>query len=569
VAISFYNTLTKKKEEFVPLEKGRVKIYACGITVYDLCHIGHARSALVFDVLVRYLQSKGFSVTYVRNITDVDDKIINKANEEGIDWKTIAERYIKEFYIDMEPFDLLKPTVEPKATDHIQEMISLIDILVKKGMAYESGGDVYFSVEKFKEYGKLSGAKVSEMQAQEPGENKRNRLDFTLWKRSKPGEPSWDTPWGPGRPGWHIECSAMSMKYLGETLDVHGGGMDLIFPHHENEIAQSESATGKPFARFWIHNGFVQINREKMSKSLGNIFTLREAMKRWHPEAIRYFLLSGHYRSPVDFTPDALDGAMRGLIRAYSILDALESELLGTKYYESHPIPEVKDKKLNEQAMPLLTLDKRIEADMDDDLNTPLAIGHIFDAISCINKLRQDKGMSHKEVKEIVLYGRDRIIYHARNILGILKDRPVGFLRWLREYRLNMLGITDHKRKEIDDAILAREEARKKKSWQEADHIRWLLQSGGIFLQDTPVGTKIEYRDEPLNTITLIHQQLVKEGGIEFIFDSDGVVPDISFKQKKPSKQKAIEVIGTSGNIKSIVENKEKNDEMIIYGDRS
>jgi len=538
VAVSFYNTLTKKKEEFVPIEKGRVKIYACGITVYDLCHIGHARSAVVFDVLVRYLQSKGFSVTYVRNITDVDDKIINKANEEKTDWKTIAERYIKEFYIDMGPFDLLKPTVEPKATDHIQEMISLIDILVNKGMAYESGGDVYFSVEKFKEYGKLSGAKLSEMQAQEGvpteggSENKRNRLDFTLWKKSKPGEPTWESPWGSGRPGWHIECSAMSMKYLGETLDIHGGGMDLIFPHHENEIAQSEGATGKPFARFWIHNGFVNINREKMSKSLGNIFTLREALKRWHPEAIRYFLLSSHYRSPVDFTPDAIESCFDGLIRAYASLQNLDYDVGSSEDKPLSP-PQIKDSDLRKEVEPLLSLMDNINLALDDDLNTPVALSHLFNAISVVYKYggRQSKD---KLIKGILKYGKAQII-HASKILGILREKPEEFLRFRRYSMLEKLGIGSQKIKELDieirKRISSREKAREDKKWNESDAIRLELLYDGIYLEDTPQGTRRRNRGEIYLTLEQYLPVLQNSGQIEAHFYSNRVIPDILFIQ--------------------------------------
>ena len=308
MALRIYNTLTGKKEEFVPLHEKRVGMYVCGVTVYDLCHIGHARSAIVFDAIYRYLGYRGYEVTFVRNFTDIDDKIIKRANEEGVDCKAIAEKYIDEFNMDMGKLGFEKPKFEPKATEHIPEMIELISTLIEKGYAYQSGGDVFFSVEKFKDYGKLSKRNLEEMQAGARvgiDEKKENPLDFALWKASKPGEPSWESPWGKGRPGWHIECSVMSQKYLGETFDIHGGGKDLIFPHHENEIAQSEAATGKPFARYWIHNGFVNINKEKMSKSLGNILTLKEIFKDWRPEAIRLFLLSSHYRSPVDFSFDA------------------------------------------------------------------------------------------------------------------------------------------------------------------------------------------------------------------------------------------------------------------------
>ena len=323
MAIRVYNTLTGKKEDFVPLHEGKVGMYVCGVTVYDLCHIGHARSAIIFDILYRYFRYRGYEVTFVRNFTDIDDKIINRANQEGVDYKTIAERYIREFGMDIRGLGLEKATIEPRATDHIPEMIELVSGLIEKGYAYPGGGDVFFSVERFKEYGKLSKRNLEEMQAGarvEIDEKKKNPLDFVLWKGSKPGEPFWESPWGKGRPGWHIECSVMSMKYLGETFDIHGGGRDLVFPHHENEIAQSEGATGKPFARYWIHNGFININKEKMSKSLGNILTIKEVVKEWHPEVLRLFFLSSHYRSPLDYSEESLKEAKSGLDRFYTTL---------------------------------------------------------------------------------------------------------------------------------------------------------------------------------------------------------------------------------------------------------
>ena len=323
-----YNTLTKTKEEFQPLEPNKVKMYVCGVTVYDYCHIGHARSAVVFDVIYRYFLFLGYDVVYVRNFTDIDDKIIRRAQEEHTDYRTIAERYIAAFYEDMDRLGVLRPTVEPRATEHIKEMIEIIQKLFDKGYAYQSGRDVYFSVERFPGYGKLSGRSLEDMMAGarvDIDEHKRNPFDFVLWKGSKEGEPAWDSPWGPGRPGWHIECSAMSAKYLGETFDIHGGGKDLIFPHHENEIAQSEAAFGKPLVRYWLHNGFVNINNEKMSKSLGNFLTIREILDKVHPEALRLFVISKHYRSPVDFSDETIKEAESGLERLYMTLsEALE-----------------------------------------------------------------------------------------------------------------------------------------------------------------------------------------------------------------------------------------------------
>ena len=337
MALQVYNTLTGKKEEFVPLEPGRVRMYVCGITVYDLCHIGHARSAIVFDVIYRYLLSLDYQVTYVRNFTDIDDKIIRRAAEEGKDYRTIADRYIRAFYEDMDRLGLLRPTLEPLATEHIAEMIEIVGKLVEKGAAYKAGTDVYFKVDAFSGYGKLSGRDTEDMIAGarvEVDENKINPLDFVLWKGSKPGEPSWESPWGPGRPGWHIECSAMASRYLGLTIDVHGGGKDLVFPHHENEIAQSEMAFDEPFVRYWIHNGFVNINNEKMSKSLGNFLTIRDVLQDVHPESLRLFVISKHYRSPVDFSDETVAEAERGLERLYGTLEAVKQRAAGAQSAE-------------------------------------------------------------------------------------------------------------------------------------------------------------------------------------------------------------------------------------------
>ena len=408
--LRIYNTMTGKKEEFVPLHDRKVGMYACGVTVYDLCHIGHARSAIVFDAINRYLQYRQYEVTFVRNFTDIDDKIIKRANEERVDFKIIAEKYIDEFNIDMGKFRLAKPQVEPKATEHIPEMIALISTLIEKGYAYQGGGDVFFSVEKFNEYGKLSKRNLEEMQAGARvgvDEKKENPLDFALWKASKPGEPFWESPWGKGRPGWHIECSVMSQKYLGETFDIHGGGKDLIFPHHENEIAQSEAATGKPFARYWIHNGFVNINREKMSKSLGNILTLKEIFKDWHPEVIRLFLLSSHYRSQVDFSFDTLSESKSALDRFYATLGAIQEELKRSASSQVQILPSP----LREDGLPrgvmkdtpqgkgggvspikdarqiIESFQARFEEAMDDDFNTAQALGYFYDLQRHLNSL--------------------------------------------------------------------------------------------------------------------------------------------------------------------------------------
>ena len=319
--MKIYNTLTGKKEEFIPLVPGKAGIYACGVTVYDRCHIGHARSAIVFDVIRRYLKYKGLNVTYVRNFTDIDDKIINRSNQEGIPWDAVAGKYTDEYYRDMDMLGVGRADIEPKATEYIPEMIDIVQGLIGKGYAYESDGSVYFAVDEFQGYGKLSKRDMEEMMAGarvEVDERKKNPLDFALWKKSKEGEPFWESPWGRGRPGWHIECSAMSVKHLGESFDIHGGGADLLFPHHENEIAQSEAFTGKPFAKYWVHNGFITINKEKMSKSLGNFFTIKEVLETFDPEVVRFFLLSTHYRSPIEFSDEQLREAESSLDRYYT-----------------------------------------------------------------------------------------------------------------------------------------------------------------------------------------------------------------------------------------------------------
>lgn len=329
-----YNTLTSGKEEFVPLRPGKVGMYVCGVTVYDYSHIGHARANVVFDVICRYLRFLGYDVTYVRNYTDIDDKIINRANADGVPYNVISERFITEFDHDMAQLGLELPTFQPKATEHVADIIDLVARLIDKGHAYAAGGDVYFCVEKFATYLKLSGRNLEEMQAGariEVDEKKRHPMDFALWKEAKPGEPFWESPWGKGRPGWHIECSAMSIRYLGETFDIHGGGKDLIFPHHENEIAQSEAATGRPFVRYWLHNGFVNINAEKMSKSLGNFFTIREVLERYDSEVLRFFLISAHYRSPLDFSDQNLTEAESGMERIYSALAGIDAALANGK----------------------------------------------------------------------------------------------------------------------------------------------------------------------------------------------------------------------------------------------
>lgn len=502
--LTVYNTLTKDKEEFVPLEPGKVKMYVCGVTVYDYCHIGHARSAVVFDVIYRYLSFIGYDVTYVRNFTDIDDKIIRRAQEEGTDYQTIAKRYIAAFYEDMDRLGVLRPTVEPKATEHIPEMIELIEKLFEKGYAYQSGRDVYFAVERFSGYGKLSGRSLDDMMAGarvEVDEHKRNPFDFVLWKGSKEGEPAWDSPWGPGRPGWHIECSAMSAKYLGETFDIHGGGKDLIFPHHENEIAQSEAASGKTFVRFWLHNGFVNINNEKMSKSLGNFLTIREILEKVHPETLRLFVLSKHYRSPVDFSDETIKDSERGLERLYMTLTEA-AERLGGVLPDNHGNKRLLDQNLIDslkQSKALAAVDgeltektlsfpaKFFEA-MNNDFNTAQAIGLMFDLRNSLQRFLEASG--RKKLKgaaaELVSLAL-AFLRESGSILGILERTPEEFLREQNLLKLKATGMTAE---EVEEWIAKRTEARKERRFEEADRIRAMLAEKSIQLEDTPQGTR-------------------------------------------------------------------------------
>ena len=474
MSLKIYNSLSRQKELFTPLVKGRVTMYVCGVTVYDLCHIGHARASIVFDVIYRYLQFIGYEVVYVRNFTDVDDKIINRANKEEISCEEISYKYIKAFYEDMNSIGIKTPTHEPKATEHIPEMIDMIKRLIDIGHAYQAGGDVMYSVESFPEYGKLSGKKIDELQSGvrvEIDEKKKNPLDFALWKESKPGEPEWESPWGMGRPGWHIECSAMSQKYLGETFDIHGGGKDLIFPHHENEIAQSQGATGKKPINYWIHNGFVDINKEKMSKSLGNFFTIREVMEKYPPEAIRLFLLSNHYRSPIDFSNKNLNEAGIVLHRFYELLDFM-NELLPDNAFE-----------------PDRDIMKKFKSAMDDDFNTALALGHLNEFLRKLNSIKDQlkaKKCNDAEGLKKKLGEGKKAISTIGVVLGLFSEKPSGFLENFKEKKIIELGLNKNK---IEEMINARTEARKNKEWKEADKIREGLNKKRVVLEDKPEGT--------------------------------------------------------------------------------
>jgi cysteinyl-tRNA synthetase len=488
MSIRIYNTLSSKKEPFEPLQPGRVHMYVCGITAYDLCHVGHARSAIVFDVIYRYLIHRGFDVVFVRNFTDVDDKIIKRAQEESTDPQLIAERYIEAFYEDMDRLGVARPTYEPRATQFIPEMIALAETLIEKEYAYQVDGNVYFAVEKFSDYGKLSKRKLDDMIAGARvaiEENKRNPMDFALWKASKPDEPAWPSPWGQGRPGWHIECSAMSSKYLGRSFDIHGGGKDLIFPHHENEIAQSEAAYGINFAKYWVHNGFVNIEQEKMSKSLGNFFTIREVLERYQPEVLRLFLLSSHYRSPVDFSRESMAEAERGLERLYQTVGQVK-ERVGL-VTEKGVLPKGEGSEFKELRDLIEDTSGRFQEEMDDDFNTAAALGHLFELSRALNRFQD--GLSGKPApaeQDLLAQGVHRLRECAA-VLGLLQQSPKDFFR---EHNRLFLAAMDIKEEEVEKLVAERAQARKDKNWARADEIRDKLAAMSIILEDRPDGTR-------------------------------------------------------------------------------
>lgn len=472
MTLQFYNTLTRQKEEFKPIHPPQVGMYVCGVTVYDYCHLGHARALINFDVLYRYLQFKKYDVTFVRNYTDVDDKIIHRANEQNLPWNEVSEKFIKAFNEDMQAIGNIRPTVEPKATDNISEMIKIIEGLMQKGIAYRAGNDIFYSVRKKADYGKLSGKKIDELESGariEVHEDKKDPLDFCLWKSSKPGEPTWESPWGPGRPGWHIECSAMSMRYLGETFDIHGGGRDLSFPHHENEIAQSEGYTGKIFARYWIHNGFVNINAEKMSKSLGNFLTIRQVLEKYPAEVLRAFVLAAHYRSPLDYTEQNLRAAQQSLERWYTTLDRAYNSS-GEGHSEEQLQTKVGD------------LSKKFEEAMDDDLNTAIVFGLLFDLARDINKhLDEHQSLSSKLIDELKFQ-----IQFSTQVLGVFGSNPSFFLGDLKNRALGQATLTAES---IEELLKLRKEARKNKNFAEADRVRKELSEAGVEIKDSPDGT--------------------------------------------------------------------------------
>ena len=458
-----YNTLTRKKEELETITPGEVTLYGCGPTVYNYIHIGNARPLCVFDTFRRYLEYRGYKVNFVQNFTDIDDKIIKRANEEGTDYKTVSEKYIAEFWTDVKGMNIREATVHPKATENIDEIISIISSLVEKGYAYPvENGDVYFSPKKFKEYGKLSHQPLEDLEAGARiniGELKKEPMDFALWKGAKPGEPAWDSPWGKGRPGWHIECSAMVRRYLGNTIDIHCGGQDLIFPHHENEIAQSECCNGVPFAKYWMHNGYINVDNVKMSKSLGNFFTVRDVAEKYGYEPIRYLMISSQYRSPINYSVEIIEQCKASLVRLYTCRDSLDFALQNA----GDTVPENADE-IKKQ------LDSRREQfcrAMDDDLNTADGIAAVFELVRDINVSVLESGS-----KDLVAYAT-KLFDELTGVLGLVYNRKSETLD-----------------SEIEAQIEARQEARKAKNWAEADRIRDELKAQGIILEDTPQGVK-------------------------------------------------------------------------------
>ncbi|HHW67134.1 MAG: cysteinyl-tRNA synthetase [Epulopiscium sp.] len=461
--MKIYNTLTRQKEEFIPLDPKEIKMYVCGPTVYNYIHIGNARPYIIFDTVRRYFEYKGYKVNYVQNFTDVDDKIIKRANEENTTAIEIVEKYIAETLKDADGLNIKRAVVHPRVTQEMPAIISMIQTLMDKGFAYEVNGTVYFDIQAYRDYGKLSHKNQEDLEAGariEINEDKKHPMDFVLWKPKKPGEPSWESPWGDGRPGWHIECSAMAKKYLGDTIDIHAGGEDLIFPHHENEIAQSEAANGKPFARYWMHNGFINVDNKKMSKSKGNFFTLREVAQEFPYEVIRFFMLSAHYRSPINFSRELLQAAQNGLER-------IKNAVINLDHIVNHSATEEMTEEEIQLSGELEVFVKKFEEAMEDDFNTADAVSVIFELVRFANT--HINGNSSKAFTSVV----KKKIIELSNILGLLEKQENDLLD-----------------EEIEKLIQERQEARKAKNWALADQIRDALKEKGIILEDTPQGVR-------------------------------------------------------------------------------
>ena len=464
--LKIYNNLTNRKEQFIPIEPGKVRMYVCGITVYDYCHIGHSRVYIVFDMVTRYLRHLGYDVTYIRNITDIDDKIIQRANENGEDFHALTERFIAAMHEDFDRLGVLLPDIEPKATDNIPAILDMIETLVRKGYAYQAdNGDVYFAVSKFPDYGQLSGKRIEDLRAGERvdvDQHKRDPMDFVLWKSAKPGEPSWDSVFGKGRPGWHIECSAMSTEMLGNHFDIHGGGQDLQFPHHENEIAQSECCTGEKFVNYWMHNGFVRINEEKMSKSLGNFFTIRDVLKQYRAEEIRFFILSSHYRSPINYSDEQLDQSRSALERMYHAL--LDVEPVEAPQNSPENSPENND------------YQQRFESAMNDDFNTADAMAVLFDLTRDLNRAKKQRSQDAPQLAALLRY--------LGGIIGLLQADAAEFLKSAANAEASLSDA------QIEQKITERQQAKADKDWARADQIRDELTAAGIILEDSADGTR-------------------------------------------------------------------------------
>lgn len=484
MTIRLFNTLNKRKEDFIPGNPGKVKMYVCGPTTYNLIHLGNARPLIVFDTIRRHFEYSGFEVTFVQNFTDIDDKIINKAKEEDMDPLALAAKYIKEYYIDAGALGVRPATIHPKVSEHLPEIIDMIEGIVSNGYGYEIDGDVYFSVSKFAGYGKLSGRKLDDMQAGariDIDDRKQHPMDFALWKAAKPGEPAWDSPWGKGRPGWHIECSAMSKKYLGTGFDIHGGGFDLIFPHHENEIAQAEACSGGTFANYWMHNGFITVNEEKMSKSLGNFFTVREILTKYEPEVVRFYMISTHYRSPLDFDDTKLEMNKKSLTRLHNALDNLDALIKSTSFDDTAEVIGIQSE-IEKLKNATIKADNDFREAMDDDFNTALAVAGLFDlareANACGKVLTGNPGSVHVSVKTALEETRDKFL-QLGEVLGLFEQR----------------GMTAEEDSGLVDKIMniiieIRQEARSKKDWSTADLIRNKLAEIGMVLEDTPQGVR-------------------------------------------------------------------------------
>lgn len=503
MALKIYNTLSKQKEELVPRVPQQVKMYVCGPTTYDFIHLGNARALVVFDTIRRYLEYKGYQVTYVQNFTDIDDKIINRAREEGVDPLELGEKYIGEYFRDADALRVKRADVHPRASEHIPEMLEMVKVLYEKGVAYEVNGDVYFSVREFKEYGKLSGRTLEEMLAGarvDVDERKHDPLDFVLWKAAKPGEPAWESPWGPGRPGWHLECSVMSLKYLGFSFDIHGGGSDLIFPHHENEIAQAEAYTGSsPFARYWIHNGFVTVDQEKMSKSLGNFFIVRDLLQEWAPEVLRFFLLSTHYSSPLDYGPKSLKSARKSYNRLSNTLDLLDSIIEGKQGAVGGGLS--KDAEAFHDR--IVSCVAEFEEAMDDNFNTALGLAALYNMGREINSFINHKDFVPTPSAIHVLAQVRQCYQNLLDIMGLLpgekRELGIEYLEGMREIAFSLKDragdllppqLPREPQELLNLLIMVRQEARAQKDFQLSDQLREALKKEGIILEDTPRGTR-------------------------------------------------------------------------------